>query len=225
MATKKVKETEEIKETKEETVKAEVNLDVEAMMAKMKAELMKEIEERTKALDEREKAIENKEKEVSKPQARQVVDESREVIVRAIAYGTTTLRGREYDYPFAGYGDEMPISIKELKYIKASTPRALNKPLVIVEDEEANKVLGLTPLYEKLDFMQDIQTYCKKHTDKELLTKLLEIPQFIRIELFNTLVDLWNREDETQFRDYDLARILRKHFKFDLISYEKDVEE
>ena len=45
MATKKVKETEEIKETKEETVKAEVNLDVEAMMAKMKAELMKEIEE------------------------------------------------------------------------------------------------------------------------------------------------------------------------------------
>lgn len=220
----------EVKETAKESSKATATVDIEALMAQMKADLMKEIEERTKELDKREKELEKKEQEKSTPKVVkstpvQKIDETREVIVRAIAHGTTTLRGREYDYPFSGYNDELPISIKELRFIKSTTPRAFTKPLVIVDDEEACKILGLNPLYEKLECVMDIQTFCKKHTEKEITEALIKLPQFVRFELFNTLVELWNKEGSEQYRDYDLARVLRKHFAFDLISYEKDVDE
>lgn len=219
MATKKSEVKEEVKET----------VDVEALIAQMKADLMKEIEEKTKALDKREKELEKKEQEATKKVEKitpvQKIDETREVMVKAIAHGTTDLVGREYNYPFSGYGDELPISIKELKFIKSTAPRVFTKPLVVVDDEEACKILGTNPLYEKLDCVKDIKKFCKKHTEQEIKEALFELPQFIRLELFNTLVELWNKEGSEQYRDYDLARVLRKHFKFDLLEYEKDDEE
>ena len=218
----------EAKATAKEDSKASATVDVEALIAQMKADLMKEIEERTKELDKREKELEKKEQEKSKVVKStpvQKIDETREVIVRAIAHGTTTLKGREYDYPFSGYNDELPISIKELRFIKSTTPRAFTKPLVIVDDEEACKILGLNPLYEKLACVIDIRYFCEKHTEKEITEALINLPQFVRFELFNTLIELWNKEGSEQYRDYDLARVLRKHFAFDLISYEKDIDE
>ena len=48
----------EAKATAKEDSKASATVDVEALIAQMKADLMKEIEERTKELDKREKELE-----------------------------------------------------------------------------------------------------------------------------------------------------------------------
>ena len=92
------------------------------------------------------------------------------------------------------------------------------KPFVIIEDEEAVKMLGLTKFYESISYIDDLKTFFDNNEKGYILKKLKETPEFLRLELFGRIKNMWNDKDEAKrWRDLDVAYLLRDNFGFNLL--------
>lgn len=113
---------------------------------------------------------------------------------------------------WSAYGDIVFIDVGELLTMKASQPRFLNEPWIVIDDEDAAKYLGLDKLYEKLFGIEDLDDFFNQSLDKmeEVLIKLPKgLKESIAIRARKKI------EDETLY-DTRKIRLLEDKLKIDL---------
>jgi len=137
------------------------------------------------------------------------------VDVRSIVSGTLSVKTKLEEYNFSQYGDIQEISIGELKSLKSSSPRYFTLPMFIIEDEEAVEVCGLKEFYEKISFINNLPKFFNSNSEDEVIKKIKEIPQYLRLEVVNRVTELWKSKE---FRDVDVAKLFKKLFEVDLLA-------
>ena len=76
-------------------------------------------------------------------------------------------------------GVEEYIEFGELLTMKASRPRFLNEPFIVVDDEECAEVLGLTKMYETIAGVDDLDVFFSQKPDV-IEAKLDKVPKGIK---------------------------------------------
>ena len=216
--TKKVEENIEEKEITNVKIEDTVSIkDFKELQEQMK-KMMVMLESKQSEIDELKKKEEENKKVERKITNKKEIDLEREVEVRTICQGSTSLVGQYINYEFAEYGDSYPIPLRDLRYINNNYPMIFKKPFVIIEDEEAVKMLGLTKFYESISYIDDLKTFFDNNEKGYILKKLKETPEFLRLELFGRIKNMWNDKDEAKrWRDLDVAYLLRDNFGFNLL--------
>lgn len=219
MARQSTKKTETNQESKiEEVKKVETsnNLDInelkKMLMAEMKADLEKQVrQEMAKEQEELKEEIKSKEKTL---RTYNEVNLNRLVPVRSITNGELGLQTKYELYVFSNYGDVHEISIGELKALKASKPIYFTAPWIIIDDEETAEICKVSKLYNDIAFIDDLTSFFTNNTEEVIIKKLKETPYYLRLEIFNTLKQMW---ESKEFRDYDVVELIKDHFKVNII--------
>lgn len=161
----KIEKYDEITVTKMKEILTGLGVEVEDGDKKSVYEIyektLKEQLEKGESKDVEEK--EDIEKVVEEPQKKEVVTQPRKKGVREIEHNelipvrSVTQNGLTYVSPkthlkitWGEYGDIELLEFGELLTMRASSKEFLNKPYVVVDDEEVAQKLGLTKIYEEL---------------------------------------------------------------------------
>lgn len=206
-----------VKSNKNEQVKdietKETEVDVEKikaeLMKSMKAEMKEQLKKEVQA--ELEKEIKENQKQIK---VREKVDLNRLVSVRSVVTGSLTVKTKLEEYGYSGYGDIQEISIGELKSLKSSNPRYFTVPMFIIDDEEASKICGMTELYKKISYVDDLVSFFNSNTEETIIKVLSESPKYIRTEVGNKVRDMWNSKE---YRDADVALLVERVLGIDVI--------
>lgn len=110
---------------------------------------------------------------------------------------------------WANYGDEEFIDVAELLTMKASQPKFLTEPWLIIDDDDVIEYLGLKHLYSKIFDLDDIDTFFDVSVD-EMKTILDKIPNGIKESIITRARK--KIEDETLY-DTRKIRLLEEKLK------------
>ncbi len=110
------------------------------------------------------------------------------------------------------HDDYEEIDVGELLTMKSSQPKFLNKPWIVVEDEEVAEYLGLKQLYKDMADTEDLDAFFDKPT-QEMSVILDKIPQGTKDAIAVTARK--KIEDETLY-DNRKIKLLEDKLKIDL---------
>lgn len=115
------------------------------------------------------------------------------------------------------YDDVEFIDVGELLTMKASQPKFLTEPWLVIDDEDVVEYLGLKHLYAKLADVEDLDNFfSKSHTEMESI--LEKLPNGTKNSIISRARQLV--EDGTLF-DNRKIKVLEKSLKVDLSIFEK----
>lgn len=118
---------------------------------------------------------------------------------------------------WANHGDIEYMDVGELLTMKASQPKFLNEPWLIVEDENVVEYLGLKHLYQRLVDTDDLDSFFNK-THTEIAEILDRIPNGTKDAIATRARKL---VEEGTLYDNRKIRILEEKLKIDLSLFEK----
>lgn len=113
---------------------------------------------------------------------------------------------------WSAYGDIEHLDVGELITMKASQPRFMDEPWIVVDDEEVAEYLGLNKLYEKLVDVDDLDSFFEKPVD-EMENILNKLPKGIKDSI--AIRARKKVEDETLY-DTRKIRLLDEKLNIDL---------
>lgn len=115
------------------------------------------------------------------------------------------------------YDDVEFIDVGELLTMKASQPKFLTEPWLVIDDEDVVEYLGLKHLYAKLADVEDLDSFFdKSHGEMEAI--LEKLPNGTKNSIISRSRQLV--EDGTLF-DNRKIKVLEKALKIDLSIFEK----
>ncbi len=140
----------------------------------------KEAQQKTQEVTETEAT---KQKPVVKK--RTEIDPSRLVLCKNVTNSGLTYISRKTNMPILWMesGDEEYVSVQELMTMRASQPRFLNEPWIIINDETDEDVieyLGLKKLYENIIDTEEIDNFLVYSSPEEIEAKLKKAPNGTR---------------------------------------------
>lgn len=178
-------------------------------MATQKA---KEVEVKNEVVEEVKAQEPVKQVEVKK--AKVEIDRNQLVECKNVTNGSLTYISRNNGYlaEWANFGDIEYIPVSELMTMKASQPRFLNEPWLIIDDEDVVQHLGLKSIYDRIIAADEIEALFHK-TPQEIEDILSRAPKGTR-----ELVADKAREMVTNDSLYDIRimRVLDKALNIDL---------
>lgn len=118
---------------------------------------------------------------------------------------------------WTNHGDIEYMDVGELLTMKASQPKFLNEPWLIVEDENVVEYLGLKHLYQRLVDTDDLDSFFNK-THTEIAEILDRIPNGTKDAIATRARKL---VEEGTLYDNRKIRILEEKLKIDLSLFEK----
>lgn len=118
---------------------------------------------------------------------------------------------------WSNYGDIEYLDVAELMTMKASQPKFLTEPWLVIEDDDVVEFLGLKHLYQKLVDVDDLNSFFNKsHTEME---KILDrIPNGVKESIATRARKMV--EDGTLY-DNRKIRVIEEKLQIDLSSFEK----
>lgn len=115
------------------------------------------------------------------------------------------------------YDDVEFIDVGELLTMKASQPKFLTEPWLIIDDEDVVEYLGLKHLYAKLTDVEDLDAFFEKsHT--EISAILEKLPNGTKNSIISRARQL---VEEGTLYDNRKIKVLEKSLKIDLSMFEK----
>lgn len=180
---------EEMLEKEREKIRQEER---EKLLSEVKQDNKKEIEE-----------LNNEKSKIDrKIQVRNDVDWNREVLVRSVCHGVLGVATRDGGfYSFEDYGDEHFITLRELKSLKASTPRYFLEPWFIVDDEEAVEILRLQSVYDKYFRVDNIIAFFNNNKREDIVNILKDTPQYHRMNMIERLFAMYKEDKKSVSAD------------------------
>lgn len=197
---KKNSELEEIlEELKQEEVKQESvelvteAIDINALMEKMKAEMLAELKEQARKEVAEETKVETDVSPldvVSRPTKKKDIDRYEPIPVMNVTNGQLVYVSKKSgaEWNWSQYGDVEYIEFQEILTMKSGQSRFFNEPYLIVLDEDVVDYLGLTKMYDKL---VDLNSLDKLLTvDQKSFENVIETsPRGIKLTIIQMLKD------------------------------------
>jgi hypothetical protein len=144
--TKEVKEVKKVKENVQE-------IDMQALMEQMKAQLLDELKEQAKKeVEEELKKSEDKTHYVKKD-----IDKYKPIPIMNVTNGQLIYISKKtgVEISFSDFGDIEYIDYQELLTMRSSQRRFIDEPFILILDDEVVNHLGLTKQYENMKFIKD----------------------------------------------------------------------
>lgn len=138
-----------------------------------------------KVVDTAEKVVETVEKVA--PVKKKELDRNMMVPCRSVVQGSLTYLSRKtgLETNWENYGDEEYIDLGELMTMKASQPKFLNHPWLIIDDKDVVEHLGLKSVYDRIIPVDELQSFFYKSPD-EMLEVLKKAPNGTRTLVADT---------------------------------------
>jgi hypothetical protein len=130
-------------------------------------------------------AVETKEvvQEVVKPvpTKRKELDRNMMVSCRSVVQGELTYVSKKtgLETTWSKFGDEEYIDLGELMTMKASQPKFLNNPWIMIDDTDVVEHLGLKAVYDKIIAVEELDSFFYKQVD-EMVEVLKKAPKGTR---------------------------------------------
>lgn len=196
----RAKKTEEEKVEKVDDVVAEEKKEATKTKAETK---VKPVEEEVEEVVE-----EPKRKKVAK------IDPSELIAVRSCTFGKLIYTSRKtgISYIWENKGDEEYLEFGELMTMKASSPKFLKSPYIVIEDEDVIEKLGLTDIYKNITMIEDLDRFFRLPLG-EMEEKIEMFPQGFRSTLLTTANKLIK---SGQLYDIRKIKLLENKLKVDL---------
>jgi hypothetical protein len=115
------------------------------------------------------------------------------------------------------HGDMEYIDVGELLTMKASQPKFLNEPWLVIEDDDVVEYLGLKHLYQRLVDTEDLDSFFNK-THTEMAGILDRIPNGTKDAI---AIRARKLVEEGTLYDNRKIRVLEEKLKIDLSLFEK----
>lgn len=187
-------------------------LDIEALKEQIRKEAVEEAKQKLREEMSAESNNESNEKKETKKKVQ--VDRDQLVDVMSVTEGVLVYRSKRsgQEWEFNEYGAIDTIDVAELMAMRSGQSKFLNEPFIIVLDDEVVEFLGLKKTYEKIDFVEDIDTiFNKKNEDfKALLNKS---PRGIQTTILSRAKKL---VDNGELDSTEKIRFMEENFKVDL---------
>lgn len=164
--------------------------------------------------NQKEEKVVEKVKEETQVRRKKQIDLNLEVPVRNVHDGEVIYVSRKTGLQtlWNSYGDEVFMDVSELLTMKASQPRFLNEPWIVIDDEDVAKHLGLDKLYEKLVGTEELEGFFELSIS-EMENVLNKIPKGMKDSI--AIRARKKFEDETLY-DNRKIRLLQDKLKIDL---------
>lgn len=216
MAKKKDKKAEE--EKVEEVVEKEEEEKVEKKDTKKSTKKTAK-KSTAKKKDKKEENIEEveTEKEKSKTVERKKakrIDPNELITVRSVTQGGLTYISKKTGtvIEWTEYGVEEYMEFGELLTMRASAPKFLNDPFIVVDDEDAAERLGLTKMYADMVDIDNLEGFYKQSPDK-IEKQLEKMPRGIKRLIGDKARDLI---DDGELYDLRTIKIIEEKLQLDL---------
>ena len=115
------------------------------------------------------------------------------------------------------YGDEEYLDVGELLTMKASQPKFLSEPWLIIDDEDVVEYLGLKHLYAKLTEVENIDKFFEK-SHEEIKSIIGKLPNGTKGSIITRARQL---VEEGSLYDNRKIKVLEDSLKIDLSLFEK----
>lgn len=160
-----------------------------------------------------EEAVESKEKPVS---VKKKIDRDTVVPCRNLTSGKLTYISKKsgMETVWSAFGDEEYLDIAELLTMKASQPKFLKEPWLLVDDSDAVEYLGLKELYKTIIPIEEVEEFFQLHLN-DARKILPNLPKGMK-----TLIGEMARkgiENET-LNNVQLIKLLEQELHLELIS-------
>lgn len=145
----------------EKDIKVEEEIKEEKKAPAKKRGASKKTQTTKDSVEVEEKADKKVEEQPKKRKSAPKIDLSEMIPVRSIVFGKLVYVSKKTGIKFIweNKGDEEYIEFGELMTMKASSPKFLKSPFLIVDDEDAVEKLGLTKMYEENSMVDDLDGF------------------------------------------------------------------
>lgn len=191
----------------------------EKALAEKEAELQKKLAEAEKLIEEANSNAKANEEKAKAPSKRRNIDRNEMVKVRNISSGSLVYKSQKTGLTtvWEEYGSEEYLEFGEILTMKASQPRFLNKPWILIEDKDVVEYLGLKKIYDNLIPIDELDAFFYLQPS-EIAEKLDVVPQGVK-----DLVASKARKmiEAGQLYDMRIIKILEEKINVDLSIFAK----
>lgn len=151
--------------------------------------------------------------EVEVPRSKST-DNSELIPVRSVTTGKVVYISKRtgLEYVWGSYGDIIDIEFGELRNMRSSSPRFLEDPLLVVEDDNVANQLRLTELYNKIIEDKEIEKFLRQPSEN-IIQKLKDLPKGTK-ELISDLAV--KKVKDGSLYDIRVIKVLEKHLGVEL---------
>ena len=186
-----------------EAVKEEKTVDLSDIQAQMN-EMMKLLKEKDKQIEELKKVTENTEN---------TLNENDYVGIKSVVDGTLVVKTRNDKFVFTESGQTEEVKFGELKSLRNSSSAYFTEPLIVVNNEEAIKRLGLQRQYEEMAFLNDLPKFFNSNHEDVIIEKLNKLPHFTLMQVLKKLKDLYAKKE---FTDVEVRELIKEKYSYDI---------